>query len=77
MRRPGDVCPPGGRPLHQFPDHRRRWARGRHCRTARRRSIALREAELLLVDWGASGRFYKSDLTRVLVPRKTSRLSGR
>jgi Xaa-Pro aminopeptidase len=33
------------------------------------------EAELLLVDWGASGRFYKSDLTRVLVPRKTSTLS--
>jgi Xaa-Pro aminopeptidase len=27
-------------------------------------------AELLLVDWGASGRFYKSDLTRVLVSRK-------
>jgi Xaa-Pro aminopeptidase len=27
-------------------------------------------AELLLVDWGASGRFYKSDLTRILVPRK-------
>jgi Xaa-Pro aminopeptidase len=35
------------------------------------------EAELLLVDWGASGRFYKSDLTRVLVPRKTSTLSQR
>src|SRR5262245_43931398 len=35
----------------------------------------VREAELLLVDWGASGRFYKSDLTRVLVPRTTSRLS--
>src|SRR5207302_2601280 len=35
----------------------------------------VREAELLLVDWGASGRFYKSDLTRVLVPRKTSTLS--
>jgi Xaa-Pro aminopeptidase len=34
----------------------------------------VREAELLLVDWGASGRFYKSDLTRVLVPRKTSTL---
>jgi Xaa-Pro aminopeptidase len=32
------------------------------------------EAELLLVDWGASGRFYKSDLTRVLLPRKTSPL---
>jgi Xaa-Pro aminopeptidase len=27
-------------------------------------------AELLLVDWGASGRFYKSDLTRILVSRK-------
>jgi Xaa-Pro aminopeptidase len=33
------------------------------------------EAELLLVDWGASGAFYKSDLTRVLVPRNnTTRL---
>ena len=29
-------------------------------------------AELLLVDWGASGRFYKSDLTRLLVPRTNS-----
>jgi Xaa-Pro aminopeptidase len=29
-------------------------------------------APMLLVDWGASGRFYKSDLTRVLVPRKNS-----
>lgn len=29
-------------------------------------------AELLLVDWGASGRFYKSDLTRILVPHKNS-----
>src|SRR5260370_760912 len=29
-------------------------------------------AELVLVDWGASGRFYKSDLTRVLAPRKNS-----
>jgi Xaa-Pro aminopeptidase len=33
-------------------------------------------SELLLVDWGASGPFYKSDLTRVLVPRKTSPRSG-
>jgi Xaa-Pro aminopeptidase len=33
------------------------------------------EADLLLVDWGASGRFYKSDLTRVLVPRKKSAFS--
>jgi Xaa-Pro aminopeptidase len=31
---------------------------------------AIGDAELLLVDWGASGRFYKSDLTRVLLPRK-------
>jgi Xaa-Pro aminopeptidase len=30
------------------------------------------DADLLLVDWGASGRFYKSDLTRVLVGRKNS-----
>jgi Xaa-Pro aminopeptidase len=42
-----------------------------HCPPSSRR---VYEAELLLVDWGASGRFYKSDLTRVLVPRKTSRL---
>jgi Xaa-Pro aminopeptidase len=37
----------------------------------------VREAELLLVDWGARGRFYNSDLTRVLVPRRNSRLSGK
>ncbi|HYT87294.1 MAG TPA: Xaa-Pro peptidase family protein [Gemmataceae bacterium] len=30
------------------------------------------EAGLLLVDWGASGPFYKSDLTRVLATRTTS-----
>jgi Xaa-Pro aminopeptidase len=30
------------------------------------------DAGLLLVDWGASGRFYKSDLTRVLATRKIS-----
>jgi Xaa-Pro aminopeptidase len=30
------------------------------------------EAELLLVDWGASGAFYKSDLTRVLRTRNNS-----
>jgi Xaa-Pro aminopeptidase len=29
-------------------------------------------AELLLVDWGAAGRLYKSDLTRVLAIRKIS-----
>jgi Xaa-Pro aminopeptidase len=33
--------------------------------------------DLLLVDWGASGRLYKSDLTRVLDTRKTSTFSGR
>jgi Xaa-Pro aminopeptidase len=42
-----------------------------HCPPSERQ---VRESELLLVDWGASGRFYKSDLTRVLVPRKTSKL---
>ncbi len=30
------------------------------------------EDDLLLIDWGANGRFYKSDLTRVLVPRNNS-----
>lgn len=30
------------------------------------------EADFLLVDWGASGRFYKSDLTRVLATRTIS-----
>jgi Xaa-Pro aminopeptidase len=33
-------------------------------------------AQLLLVDWGAAGRFYKSDLTRVLLGRKNSAFSG-
>lgn len=33
---------------------------------------AVGAARLLLVDWGASGRFYKSDLTRVLVARNYS-----
>jgi Xaa-Pro aminopeptidase len=30
------------------------------------------DADLLLVDWGASGAFYKSDLTRVLITHKNS-----
>jgi Xaa-Pro aminopeptidase len=34
------------------------------------------DAGLLLVDWGASGRFYKSDLTRVLVTHNKSRFRG-
>lgn len=37
--------------------------------TARR----CHEAEFLLVDWGARGEFYNSDLTRILATRKTSR----
>jgi Xaa-Pro aminopeptidase len=32
----------------------------------------VREADHLLVDWGASGRFYKSDLTRVLAVHNIS-----
>jgi Xaa-Pro aminopeptidase len=35
-------------------------------------SRAVGEANLLLVDWGASGRFYKSDLTRVLTSHTIS-----
>jgi Xaa-Pro aminopeptidase len=33
---------------------------------------AVGSADVLLVDWGASGRFYKSDLTRVLATRRIS-----
>lgn len=33
---------------------------------------SVAEGEMLLVDWGASGRFYKSDLTRVLATRRIS-----
>jgi Xaa-Pro aminopeptidase len=36
------------------------------------RTQPIAGCELLLVDWGASGRFYKSDLTRVLPTRKIS-----
>jgi Xaa-Pro aminopeptidase len=32
----------------------------------------VEESGILLVDWGASGRFYKSDLTRVIATRKIS-----
>src|SRR5207247_7879250 len=32
----------------------------------------LGEAPLLLVDWGATGRGYKSDLTRVLFPHNNN-----
>src|SRR5579884_974109 len=35
-------------------------------------SRVIGDSELLLVDWGASGRFYQSDLTRVLATRKVS-----
>jgi Xaa-Pro aminopeptidase len=36
---------------------------------------AVGAGPMLLVDWGASGRFYKSDLTRVLLPRTNSAFS--
>jgi Xaa-Pro aminopeptidase len=36
----------------------------------------LGESNLLLVDWGASGRFYKSDLTRVLLPHNNAAVAG-
>jgi Xaa-Pro aminopeptidase len=34
------------------------------------------ESPLLLVDWGANGRFYKSDLTRVLLTHNNSPFTG-
>jgi Xaa-Pro aminopeptidase len=34
------------------------------------------ESDLLLIDWGASGPLYKSDLTRILVTRKKSAFFG-
>jgi Xaa-Pro aminopeptidase len=37
---------------------------------------AVPESGLVLVDWGASGPLYKSDLTRILVTRKNSPSSG-
>ncbi len=40
-----------------------------HAPASRKR---VGEGELLLVDWGASGRLYKSDLTRTLAVRKVS-----
>ncbi len=39
-------------------------------------SKRVREAGFLLVDWGASGTFYKSDLTRMLVPRSLGTTNG-
>jgi Xaa-Pro aminopeptidase len=36
---------------------------------------SVSQGDFLLVDWGVSGRFYKSDLTRVLVTRKNSAFS--
>jgi Xaa-Pro aminopeptidase len=35
-------------------------------------TIGLGESESVLIDWGASGRLYKSDLTRVLVTGRIS-----
>jgi Xaa-Pro aminopeptidase len=40
-------------------------------------SKRVQEAALLLVDWGASGPFYKSDLTRVLLTHDNSPSGGR
>src|SRR5262249_32683034 len=37
----------------------------------------VNEGGVLLVDWGASGRLYKSDLTRVLIPRNHSPSDGK
>ena len=64
-----------GRPVHQFPQHCGGWPTS--CpgpRAANQKTVA--EADFLLVDWGASGRYYKSDLTRVLVTRNNSTSTG-
>ena len=45
---------------------------GGACRTPRRPSSRLGEADFVLIDWGANGRLYKSDLTRVLVTGRIS-----
>ena len=37
---------------------------------ARPRTQVIADPAVILVDWGASGRFYKSDLTRLLVVRR-------
>jgi len=39
-------------------------------------SKTLEDEQLVLVDWGAAGRFYKSDLTRMVITRKNSAFSG-
>jgi Xaa-Pro aminopeptidase len=39
-------------------------------------SKTLEGEQLMLVDWGAAGRFYKSDLTRMVITRKNSAFSG-
>jgi Xaa-Pro aminopeptidase len=44
-----------------------------HARPTARR---VHENSFVLVDWGASGPLYKSDLTRMLVPRTNSAFSG-
>ena len=48
-----------------------------HARPTERK---VEESEFILIDWGASGRLYKSDLTRVLVtgkiPPKLQRIYG-
>ncbi len=46
-----------------------RSATGPRCRTLRRPPAPWAAADMLLVDWGASGPFYKSDLTRILATR--------
>ena len=47
--------------------------RGRPCRTAgRSRTRKIGDYDFVLIDWGARGRLYHSDLTRVLVTGKLS-----
>lgn len=86
MLRPGDT----EKDLHDAMEGYVRRAGGRSCSFPTIAAVGARAAlphappgdsvvgddPLLLVDWGASGRFYKSDLTRVLVARNYSAFSG-
>ena len=48
------------------------WGRGRRYRTPGRPTRKSAMRDFVLVDWGATARHYKSDLTRVLVTAKIS-----
>lgn len=70
----GDVCPSGRRQMHGFCDDRRRGRTGR-CPMPRRPTGAW-ATRCSCWSTGANGPFYKSDLTRVLLPHNNLALPG-